>query len=1086
MTRKTWFINSLLSVSLLLTGCDGVVLNGTIDSKINSTFLISSMSPTTAKPNDQISIYGMNFSEDLKITVDGAPVDEVDIKSDLITFKLPEGRFGLRDIKVTSAKTTSSAPLLRLASDGTPVLSSSDANTICTSETFYTMEGDLVSGTKECKEDFVPCKSKGQSQCLTSKDFPSISLDTLKRNKKCTTDGETECVTHLQISAADTGFDTKALAIGKTLAAKSGEAAATLSGCNADGDILCIVRSPMKAVKTDGLASILKIGTTIAGIPGELLFQFPDAKYVLDTDSTARSPGKLTLPLAKHVLNGINYGVGENKLSGSMTFPEPSNVLTSSPIYGDPSSPLTPAFAPDYPDPNNVLSTDSVKNVQGKLQLPATKNVLVGQTFGIAGNQSQGSLTLPLPIDVRKIAPSYGVVGELKVPLFDPVFPDASSVLAPETTNGITGTFKLPDPKHVLKAQTYGKPSALSTGTLLLPAVNFVKSDAGVYGVSGNESIPAYSPDFPNKANVSNTDKVDGEFGQLIIPQPATVILGLVYGAGSNSRTGTIKLPDPTKVRSGSGAYGINGNGSNPSYVAELPEKKYVLTSDTVGGVSGTMTLPDQKNVFSNIPFGDNTSPSIGSLTLPPETLVRADAPSFGIASKQEGSFVPDFPTKEHVLSSDQVDSVTGAINVCNQNAQVACLTDSTFRSTDFTDLKAENIKNGIQIAGVTGTYPSPTAPLTGATAMPDLKGFDSTVPAGTYEFFDSTGSRYTGEVRQINVTPVTSIQNFSETGLLYSKVTVAGDPDLIAGKIKSATNLFNVAGNFTSFSYPNCNTDGALGCSATSLFPAADRVNNIKPGNIRAGTNIAGVTGTIPVGEPYIIITEPSGWDDVPNSNTFTITFNAFDSDANSKIDLYFKKDDASNCKDDPISFGWIKIPHGTLYQDSSSYTGDTTSVTQGYYHVCARFSTATPIYAVSGSPVAINITNNCLNPNGTTWQNSRGGCTLVVGDTPITYSSLSTSSMNQAAAVTYCQNSTESGQSDWRLGTRDQLLYAAYADGANQLDSPSVYSWTTTLRVDQKYFIVKNTIVPPSPFDQLYYDVSLETSFLRVRCIR
>lgn len=102
--------------------------------------------------------------------------------------------------------------------------------------------------------------------------------------------------------------------------------------------------------------------------------------------------------------------------------------------------------------------------------------------------------------------------------------------------------------------------------------------------------------DFPAVENVLNTDTTNGT-------------------------QGTLTLPDASNVLTGSGAYGVGGDGSTPSYSPDFPEVGNVLDTDTVNGVAGTLSidLPDPSNVTTD----DTTGGVAGTLTLPAEEDVE-------------------------------------------------------------------------------------------------------------------------------------------------------------------------------------------------------------------------------------------------------------------------------------------------------------------------------------------------------------------------------------------------------------------------------------------------------------------------------
>lgn len=146
------------------------------------------------------------------------------------------------------------------------------------------------------------------------------------------------------------------------------------------------------------------------------------------------------------------------------------------------------------------------------------------------------------------------------------------------------------------------------------------------------------------------------------------------------------------------------------------------------------------------------------------------------------------------------VAGVTGSILTCTANGTAGCVTDSTYRSADLTNLSAGNIKSGVSIAGLTGDYPSLTYRLPGADSnVDDLEAatFNLKVKnSATFEYWTSTGDRYTN----------------------------TGDADLSDSNIKSGVTFFSEAGSYS-------------GTAPT-----------VNAWDLRTGVTVGSVTGKLPV----------------------------------------------------------------------------------------------------------------------------------------------------------------------------------------------------------------------------------------------
>jgi hypothetical protein len=209
------------------------------------------------------------------------------------------------------------------------------------------------------------------------------------------------------------------------------------------------------------------------------------------------------------------------------------------------------------------------------------------------------------------------------------------------------------------------------------------------------------------------------------------------------------------------------------------------------------------------------------------------------------GTLIPQIPSASaSPVPSDNQSTTSGTVSqcaapppACSANEEIGCITTSSFKAADFSNLIAANIKTGATIAGVTGIYPSVLAPLAESSGT-DLTSLTATVPAGTYQFFKSDGTRVTGTVSDAGtVTPKTTDQVLAVS--LYRTFTVKGDAALVPGNIRATTSLFGVTGTLalpavsavrSSSSYgaagseftgllADCTTAATVGCVTTTTF---------------------------------------------------------------------------------------------------------------------------------------------------------------------------------------------------------------------------------------------------------------------------
>ena len=207
-------------------------------------------------------------------------------------------------------------------------------------------------------------------------------------------------------------------------------------------------------------------------------------------------------------------------------------------------------------------------------------------------------------------------------------------------------------------------------------------------------------------------------------------------------------------------------------------------------------------------------------------------------------------------------------------------------------DLLPENIKKGVTILGVEGSY-APSQKL--------MAGSDTITKNGTYTYYPSSGyvglSRYTVTVdvptevienvvdaifQSKSVTPTTYGQSITpdEGYNALSSVYVAGDSDLVAGNIREGVTIFGVTGTYSKTEVidavlqsksvtPGRNSQTIYPDSGynalSSVYIAGD--GDLIASNIREGVSIFGVEGSYSSGQNYQNKTV------TPTAGGFTVT---------------------------------------------------------------------------------------------------------------------------------------------------------------------------------------------------------------------
>jgi hypothetical protein len=149
--------------------------------------------------------------------------------------------------------------------------------------------------------------------------------------------------------------------------------------------------------------------------------------------------------------------------------------------------------------------------------------------------------------------------------------------------------------------------------------------------------------------------------------------------------------------------------------------------------------------------------------------------PSFGAADLSGAA--------AKIISGRSLAGIQGAARPaptnCALDNDTNCIATSAFPAVVKANVSAGLLKSGTIIAGVTGAYPSATYPLASNTATADLTMFQSQLTAnGAFEFFDSTGARFTGsgdsDLVPANIRSGTAIEGLSLNGIMPAILPVA------------------------------------------------------------------------------------------------------------------------------------------------------------------------------------------------------------------------------------------------------------------------------------------------------------------------
>ncbi len=209
-----------------------------------------------------------------------------------------------------------------------------------------------------------------------------------------------------------------------------------------------------------------------------------------------------------------------------------------------------------------------------------------------------------------------------------------------------------------------------------------------------------------------------------------------------------------------------------------------------------------------------------------------------------------------NILLGRRIFGVDGSVQSrpgdCTTNGQTSCVATPAFEAIDVTNLTSGNVKNGVNVGGVVGDYPSLSYPLPSAnTALtPDLPNLAASVSPGSYEWFKSDGSRVIGSILAVGagdtVHPTQAAQLFGAG--VYRSFSVAGDTNLVPANIANGVAVFDQVGSLVGGGGGpgNCSGDGQQNCVVLAPYRS---FNNswLSAGDIRNGATVAGTTGQYP-----------------------------------------------------------------------------------------------------------------------------------------------------------------------------------------------------------------------------------------------
>jgi hypothetical protein len=828
----------IMTVIVPLLGCDSLdrVIDKSLPAHSNTsqkldayTIEIDQKKPVIVAPGQVLTLRGNNFDHTMQLQIAGVQQDFKLKSRTEIEVALPATlKTGKVNMVLKRNANQTAIPRLFALVEGDYPLITSDPATICNDVVFYNAEGEVKTGARDCQPQpegattenldkafasaelkpenirigvYIggvmgslapapePCSGALQSDCVATTRFKTMDTELAGKAVGLTTTNfaarlaspdpsefwDASGVRHTISGSTELNADN--IKVGVQLWGVAGSfTGGSYTACASDGAVACVANASYPAAAISELSAKVLSGYTVAGVAGAAIVEAHGPCTGAGQMGCVATSTYKTMDLsAASAMTDLTGGNFNTVIAAVDSFEFWDSAGKRYQLAGD--TDLIAAYIKGGKTIFGVTGTAVIEShspcaADGAVSCVANASYTAAATSGLAAKVVSGNTVA-------------GVAGAT-------IAESHTNCLADGATGCVaTGSYAAADTAGLALKVVTGSTVAGVAGAATAESHSSCLSDGAIGCIATSSYTAAATSGLAAKVLSGNT------------------VAGVVGTAVAESHADCL-------------ADGATGCVAAGSYVAAntvgLAPK--VLTGYTVAGVAGSAP-PAPANCGSN---GSQNCVAAGSYIA--ATACAADSsncyvPGYALTTQPLKAISYDAINvgKGSMRTTLTLSGVTGTLMDCSNNNVAGCVTTESFKSADWTNLTAANIKKDVLVAGIMGDYPSATNLLTGASGTADLDNasFNIKIKSATpFEWFGPDGTRYQGE----------------------------GDADITAANIVNPISIFGTTGEFVGGG-SNCTGDGQIGCITTSTYKSID-TSALASWDIRHGKTAGGIAGQL------------------------------------------------------------------------------------------------------------------------------------------------------------------------------------------------------------------------------------------------